>query len=80
MICPVEIANEMSAFGGVTWVFFVEAHATLLTSRSGADHEDTRSDHAGDGQEDKVVSSGPHPGHQLSANETNEGALGGTRV
>jgi len=41
MICPVEIANEMSAFGGVTWVFFVEAHATLLTSRSGADDDDT---------------------------------------
>ena len=80
MICPVEIANEMSAFGGVRWELFVEAHEALLTSRSGADHEDTRSDHAGDGQEDKVVSSGPHPGHQLSANETNEGALGGTRV
>ena len=31
----------MSAFGGVRWVFFVEAHAALLTSRSGADHEDT---------------------------------------
>ena len=55
MICPVEIANEMSAFGGVRWVLFVEAHEALLTSRSGADHEDTRSDHAGDGQEAKVV-------------------------
>ena len=54
MICPVAIANEMSAFGGVRWVLFVEAHEALLTSRSGADHEDTRSDHAGDGQEDKV--------------------------
>lgn len=53
MKCPVEIANEMSAFGGVS-VLFVEAHEALLTSRSGADHEDPRSDHAGDGQEDKV--------------------------
>ena len=55
MICPVWIANEMSAFGGVRWVLFVEAHEALLTSRSGADDEDTRSDHAGDGEEDKVV-------------------------
>ena len=41
MICPVEIANEMSAFGGVSWELFVEAHEALLTSRSGAEHEDT---------------------------------------
>jgi len=61
MICPVEIANEMSAFGGVRWVLFVEAHEALLTSRSGADYEGTRSDHASDGEEDKVVSSGRHP-------------------
>ena len=80
MICPLSIANEMSALGGVRWVLFVEAHEALLTGRSGADHEDTRSDHAGDGQEAKVVSSGPHLRHQLSANETNEGTLGETRV
>ena len=43
MICPVEIANEMSAFGGVRWVLFVEAHEALLRSRSGADHEDPSS-------------------------------------
>ena len=55
-------------------MLFVEAHEALLTSRSGADHKDTRSDHAGDGQEAKVVSSGPDPGDQLSSKETNEGA------
>ena len=70
----------MSAFGGVRWVLFVEAHEALLTSRSGADDEDTRSDHAGDGAEDKVVSGGRDPGDQWSANETNEGALGEARV
>ncbi len=36
MICPVELANEVSAFGGVGLVLFVEAHAALLNSRSGA--------------------------------------------
>jgi transposase len=35
MICPVELANEVSAFGGVGLVPFVEAHGALLGDRRG---------------------------------------------
>ena len=48
MICPEELANEVSAFGGVGLGLFVEAHGALLSNRSGAGDESTRSDHAGD--------------------------------
>ena len=55
MICPVELANEVSAFGGAGLVLFVEAHA-LLKHRSGAGDEGRRSDHAGNEQGDHLVS------------------------
>ena len=57
MICPVKLANEVSAFGGVGLVLFVEAHEALLGNRSGAGDESTRSDHAGDERRDRLVSS-----------------------
>ena len=56
MICPVELANEVSAFSGVGLVLFVEAHGALLGDRSGAGDESTRSDHAGDERTDRLVS------------------------
>ena len=48
MICPVELANEVSAFGGVGLVLFVEAHGARSGNRNGAGDESTRSDYAGD--------------------------------
>jgi hypothetical protein len=56
MICPVELANEVSDFGGVGLVLFVEAHGALLGNRSGPGDESTRSDYAGDEWRDRVVS------------------------
>src|SRR3954453_8727739 len=55
MICPVAIANKMSAFSGVRSVLLWRPHEALLSSRRGADDESTRSDHAGAGQEDQMV-------------------------
>ena len=58
MICPVELANEVSAFGGVGLVLFVEAHGALFGNRSGAGNESTRSDYEGDEQGNRLVSGG----------------------
>src|SRR5271157_252685 len=79
MICPVELASEMSAF----WAVKVGDHARyglLHTSLSGAGNEGTRSDVAGDGEEDHLVASGRDPGHQRPAHAALAGTLRGVRI
>ena len=72
MICPVEIASDMSAFRAV--VGDHARHELLHTSRHGAGDESTGSDVAGDGDEDHVVASGRDPGHQRPAHAALAGA------
>ena len=60
MICPVEIARDMSAFQAVR-VRDHAKHGFLHEGRDGAGHESTGSDFAGDGETDHVVAgSGDH--------------------
>ena len=54
MICPVEIASEMSAFRAAR-VGDHAKHDQLSEGRSGAGDESTGRDVAGDGEEDYVV-------------------------
>jgi len=65
MICPVEIASDMSALRAV--VGDHARHELLHTSRHGAGHESIGSDVASDGEEDQLVASGRDPGHQRPA-------------
>src|ERR1700678_4412729 len=73
MICPVEIASDMSAFRAV--VGDHARHELLHTSRHGAGDESTGSDVAGDGEEDQLVASGRDSGHQRPAYAALAGAL-----
>src|ERR1700761_6579516 len=66
MICPVEIAGDMSALRAVRMGDHAE-HGSLSEGRDGADDESTGRDVAGDGEEDHVVAGGGDPGHQRSA-------------
>jgi hypothetical protein len=56
MICPVELANEMSAFWRGLEVELPAGgrHGSLPRVRHGAGHEDSRSDFASDGEEDHL--------------------------
>src|ERR1019366_4741754 len=54
MICPVEIAHDLSAFRAAR-VGDHAKHGFLLEGRSGAGDEGTGSDFAGPGEEDHVV-------------------------
>src|ERR1700693_14811 len=78
MICPVEIASDMSAFRAV--VGDHARHELLHTSRHGAGYESTGSDVAGDGEEDQLVASGGDPGHQRPTYAALAGALRGVRI
>src|SRR5271166_5907478 len=66
MICPVEIASEMSALRAVR-VGDHAKHGSLPEGRDGAGDESTGRDVAGDGEEDYVVASGGDSGHQRPA-------------
>ena len=57
MICPVEIASEVSALQAAV-VGDHGRHGVLHAGRSGAGDEGTGSDFAGAGEEDHVVASG----------------------
>ena len=60
MICPVEIAHDMSAFQAVR-IRDHAKHGFLLEGRDGAGNESTGSHLAGDCEEDHVVAgSGDH--------------------
>src|SRR5690348_7810610 len=63
MICPVEIAGEMSALRAAR-VGDHAKHGLLPEGRDGAGDESTGCDVAGDGEEDYLVAGGRDTGHQ----------------
>src|SRR5271169_5554696 len=73
MICPVEIASDMSAFRAAR-VGDHAKHGFLYEGRSGASDESARCDVAGHGEEDYVVAGGGDSRHQRPA----PAALAGT--
>src|SRR5437588_6042722 len=76
MICPVEIAHEMSALRAVRIGDHAE-HGSSSEGRDGAGDESTGRDIAGDGEEDYLVAGGGDSGHQRSAHAAVAGALRG---
>src|SRR5580658_2286318 len=74
MICPVEIASDMSAFRAVRIGDHAE-HGSLSEGRDGAGDESTRRDVAGDGEKDHLVAGGGDSGHQRPAYAAVAGAL-----
>src|ERR1700727_122061 len=76
MICPVEIASDMSALRAVRMGDHAE-HGSLSEGRDGAGDESTGRDVAGDGEEDDVVAGGGDSGHQRPAHAADSGALRG---
>src|SRR5271170_63573 len=74
MICPVEIAHEMSALRAVRMGDHAE-HGNLSEGRDGAGDESTGRDVAGDGEEDHVVAGGGDSGHQRPAHAAVAGTL-----
>src|SRR5579864_6622500 len=66
MICPVEIARDMSALRAVGIGDHAE-HGSLSEGRDGAGDESTGRNVAGDGEEDHVVAGGGDSGHQRPA-------------
>src|SRR6202142_2724807 len=74
MICPVEIASDMSAFRAAR-VRDHAKHGLLPEGRDGAGDESTGRDVASDGEEDHVVAGGGDSGHQRPAHAAMAGAL-----
>src|SRR5215470_756391 len=74
MICPVEIAHEMSALRAARMREHGK-HGLLPEGRDGAGDESTGRDVAGDGQEDYLVASSGDTGHQRPAYAAVAGAL-----
>src|SRR5947209_20622235 len=74
MICPVEIARDMSALRAVR-IRDHAKHGSLSEGRDGAGNESTGRDVAGDGKEDYLVAGGGDPGHQRPAHAAVAGAL-----
>src|SRR5712692_8632142 len=74
MICPVEIARDMSAFRAAR-VGDDAKHGFLPEGRSGAGDESTGRDVAGHGEEDYVVASGGDSRHQRPAHAALAGTL-----
>src|SRR3984957_15592427 len=66
MICPVELAHDMSALRAAR-VGDHAKHGILLEGRDGAGDESTGSDVAGNGEEDYVVSGSGDHWHQRPA-------------
>src|SRR6266700_5967735 len=66
MICPVEIARDMSALRAAS-VGDHGKHGYLPEGRDGAGHESTGRDVAGDGEEDHLVAGGGDPWDQRPA-------------
>src|SRR6202166_5384934 len=76
MICPVEIAHDMSALRAVRIGDHAE-HGSLSEGRDGAGYESTVRDVAGNGKEDYVVAGGGNSRHQRPAHAALAGALRG---
>ncbi len=74
MICPVEIASDMSALRAVRIGDHAE-HGSLSESRDGASDESAVRNVAGDGEEDHVVASGGDSGHQRPSHAALSGTL-----
>src|SRR5438552_9446133 len=74
MICPVQIARDMSALRAVR-IRDHAKHGSLSEGRDGAGNESTGRDVAGDGKEDYLVAGGGDPGHQRPAHAAVAGAL-----
>ena len=74
MICPVEIAHEMSALRAARIGDHAE-HGSLSEGRDGAGDESTGSDFASHGEEDHLVAGGGDNRHQRSADAALAGAL-----
>src|SRR5258708_39614863 len=82
MICPVEIASDVSAFRAAR-IGDHTKHGILPEGRSGAGDESARRDVAGHGEEDYVVAGGGDSGHQRPAHAALAGTLrarGGQRI
>src|SRR5579864_3229455 len=79
MICPVEIARDMSALRAVRIGDHAE-HGSLSEGRDGAGDESTGCDVAGNGEEDHVVAGGGDPGHSRPAHAALAGALRGRGI
>src|SRR5580700_5618215 len=79
MICPVELAHDMSALRAAR-VGDHAKHGILLEGRDGAGDESTGSDVAGNGEEDYVVSGGGDHWHQRPAHAAVAGTLRGGRL
>src|SRR6201997_5426556 len=76
MICPGEIARDMSALRAVRMRDHAK-HGLLPEGRDGAGDESTGCDVASNGEEDHVVAGGGDPGHQRPAHAAVAGALRG---
>src|SRR5579871_436435 len=74
MICPVEIARDMSALRAATVRDHAE-HGSLSEGRDGAGDESTGRDAAGDGEEDHLVAGGRDSWDQRPAHAAVAGAL-----
>src|SRR5581483_124762 len=79
MICPVDLAGDVSAFEAVRAGDHGE-HGLLLEGRGGAGDEGTGSDLASHGEEDQLVAGGGDPRHQRPADAALAGALPGVRL
>src|ERR1017187_10915779 len=79
MICPVEIASEMSAFRAAR-VGDHAKHGILHEGRSGAGDESTGRDVAGNGEENYVVAGGGDSRHERPAHAALAGALRGRGI
>jgi hypothetical protein len=66
MICPVEIASDLSALRAAR-VGDHAKHGFLFEGRDGGGNENTGSDFAGAGEEDHLVAGGRDYWHQRSA-------------
>src|SRR5450755_4195703 len=76
MICPVEIASDMSALRAAR-VGDHGQHGFLPEGRDGAGDESTGRNAAGNGEEDYLVAGGGDFGNQRPAHATDSGALRG---
>src|SRR6266481_10198184 len=74
MICPVELATDVSAWRAAR-VGDHAKHGFLPEGRDGAGHESTGCDVASDGEEDHLVAGGGDTGHQRPAHAALAGAL-----
>ena len=79
MICPVEIARDVSALRAAR-VGDHAKHGVLLEGRDGAGDEGTGSDFAGHGEEDHLVAGGRDHRHQRSVDAALARAAGRVRL